>query len=228
MIATAPLVDAALRDTVARHLEWDPEIDSRTVAVFALGSAVTLTGFINSYAGKLAAERIAKRVRGVRAVANDIQVRLRLARADDDIASDAAHALATRTELPDSVQAVVRHGHVTLTGAVPSLFHRSSAERAVRHIKGVVDVTNRIAVLAAASPEDIVHRISDALHRIADVNARYMRQGDAERPRVVVGATGRCRTGDRRRTRHLPHRKPHRCRRGCKRLTHAGHHIRET
>jgi osmotically-inducible protein OsmY len=174
MSATAIATDTALRDAVARHLEWDPEIDASAIAVTAHGNAVTLTGFINSYAGKLAAERIAKRVRGVRAVANDIQVRLRLARADDDIASEAAHALAVRTELPESVQVVVRHGHVTLTGAVPSLFHRTSAERAVRHIKGIVEVTNRIVVAAPVSPTDVVHRISEALHRIADVNARHI------------------------------------------------------
>jgi osmotically-inducible protein OsmY len=174
MIAAAPPTDAALRDTVARHLEWDPEVDARAIAVTAQGNAVTLTGFINSYAGKLAAERVAKRVRGVRAVANDIHVRLRLARADDDIASDAARELAARTELPESVQAVVRHGHVTLTGTVPSLFHRTSAERAVRHIKGTVDLTNRIVVVAETSPGDVVHRISEALHRIADVDARHI------------------------------------------------------
>ena len=82
--------DIETRDTVLRQLTWDPEVNAEAIGVSAREGAVVLTGFIDSYAGKLAAERAAKRVRGVRAVANDIQVRLRLARTDEDIAHDAA------------------------------------------------------------------------------------------------------------------------------------------
>jgi osmotically-inducible protein OsmY len=82
---------------------------------------------VDSYAAKLAAERTAKRVGGVRAVANDIQVRLRLERTDSEIAADAARALDLRATLPESVQAVVHNGHLTLTGTVRTLFHRAIA-----------------------------------------------------------------------------------------------------
>ncbi len=173
-IATLTEVDTTIRDAVLRQLEWDPEVDATAIGVTAEGGAVTLSGFVGSYAGKLAAERAAKRVRGVRAVANELQVRLTLKRADDEIARDTAHALAMRIGLPQTIQAAVHHGHITLTGSVPWLFHRVAAEVAVRNIKGVASVTNRITVAPLASYRDIRQRITSALHRIADVNARHV------------------------------------------------------
>ena len=86
-------VDVRVRDAVLGQLEWDPQVDASAVGVTANGGAVTLTGFIDSYAGKLAAERAAKRARGVRAVANDIEVRLKLERTDADIAAEDARRL---------------------------------------------------------------------------------------------------------------------------------------
>jgi osmotically-inducible protein OsmY len=166
--------DIETRDTVLRQLTWDPEVNAEAIGVSAREGAVVLTGFIDSYAGKLAAERAAKRVRGVRAVANDIQVRLRLARTDEDIAHDAARALALRVTIPTTVQATVHNGHVTLTGRVPWLFHRTTAELAVRPIAGVVGVVNRIEVVPDSTIRDVRHRITEALHRIADVNAKHV------------------------------------------------------
>ena len=164
--------DIAVRDAVIRQLEWDPEVDAAAIGVSAHDGAVTLTGFIDSYAGKLAAERAAKRIRGVRAVANDIQVRLRLARTDEDIAHDTARALALHVALPKTVQATVHDGHVTLTGRVPWLFHRTVADMAVRPIAGVRGVVNRIEVIPDAVVRDVRHRITETLHRMADVNAK--------------------------------------------------------
>jgi osmotically-inducible protein OsmY len=120
-----------------RQLDWDPEVDGSAVGVAARNGTVTLSGFIDTYSGKLAAERAAKRVHGVRAVANDIEVRLRLERTDPDIAQDAARALELRSMIPETVQAVVHSGHLTLTGNVEWLYQKESAERAVRHIRGV-------------------------------------------------------------------------------------------
>jgi osmotically-inducible protein OsmY len=111
----------------------------------------------------------------VRAVANELQVRLKVAHADDQIALDAARALALHGSLPDSIQAAVRAGHITLTGRVPWLFHKTSAETVVRHIPGVVGVTNRIEVTPMASFRDVRKRITEALHRAADLNARHVR-----------------------------------------------------
>jgi osmotically-inducible protein OsmY len=164
--------DVATRDAVIRQLEWDPEVDAAAVGVTAREGAVTLTGFIDSYAGKLAAERAAKRVRGVRAVANDIEVRLRLARTDEEIAHDAARALALNATIPKTVQAAVHGGHVTLTGHVPWLYHRTIAEIVIRPIRGVVSVINRIEVAPEAASRDVRHRITEVLHRMADINAK--------------------------------------------------------
>jgi osmotically-inducible protein OsmY len=157
-----------------RQLDWDPEVDGSAVGVAARNGTVTLSGFIGTYAGKLAAERAAKRVHGVRAVANDIAVRLRLERTDADIAQDAAQAMKLRSTIPESVQAVVHNGHVTLTGRVDWLYQKNSAEKAVRHIRGVRSVLNHISVAPKAAVRDVRHRIVNALHQNADVDARHI------------------------------------------------------
>ena len=90
--ATLTEADVRVRDAVTRQLDWDPEVDASAVGVAAKSGTVTLSGFIDTYSGKFAAERAAKRVHGVRAVANDIEVRLSWERTDPDIARDAARA----------------------------------------------------------------------------------------------------------------------------------------
>src|ERR1700675_2688711 len=95
--------DAQLHDSVQRQLQWDPEIDAKDVAVTASDGVITLTGFVHSYAAKLAAEHSVKRVRGVRGVANDIQVVTLNERTDSDIARDAVHALRVHTNVPNKI-----------------------------------------------------------------------------------------------------------------------------
>lgn len=170
--ASLSQADMRIRDAVSKELAWDSQVDASAIGVAAKDGAVTLTGFIDSYPGKLAAERAAKRVRGVRAVANDVQVRLRLDRTDEDIARDAARALESHATLPDDVQAVVHQGHVTLTGKVTSLFKRTIAENAISHVEGLKSVTNRIEVAASTSPQDVRREIARALHRNADIDAK--------------------------------------------------------
>ena len=175
-MATATLKgsDLRTREAVMRQLETDPRVNASEIGVSATDGAVLLSGFIDTYEGKLAAERAAKRIRGVRAVANDLQVKLRLSRTDDDIARDAAKALSLRQSLPDKVQAVVHGGHITLTGAVTWLFQRDIAEKAVRYLPGVVGVINRIEVAARSTPKDIRKQITETLHRMADIDARHI------------------------------------------------------
>jgi osmotically-inducible protein OsmY len=163
--------DLRMRDAVLQQLEWDSQVDASSIGVTATNGAVTMTGFIDSYAAKLAAERAAKRARGVRAVANDIQVRLRLDRTDADIAADAARALSLRA-VPTTVQAVVHNGHLTLTGMVLTLFDRAFAEEAVRHIAGIKGIVNRLEVTPMASVRDVRRHLVRALRRDADVDAR--------------------------------------------------------
>jgi osmotically-inducible protein OsmY len=175
-VATATLseADIRLRDAVMRQLEWDPEVDASAIGVAAKTGSVTLSGFIETYSEKLAAERAAKRVHGVRAVANDIEVRHYPERTDADIAQDAARALELRMSVPENVQVVVEHGHLTLTGNADWLYERANAEDAVRHIRGVRGVLNRIVVSPKTAVRDVRRRIVKSLHQNADVDARHI------------------------------------------------------
>jgi osmotically-inducible protein OsmY len=166
--------DMQVRDAVQRQLEWDPEVDASAIGVAAKGGSVTLTGYIDTYAGKLAAERAAKRVRGVRAVANDIDVRLKLDRTDADIAADAARALDLYATIPSGVKASVHNGHVTLTGVVPWPYQKTHAEKIMRHIRGVHGVFNRLVLAPRAVEGDARHRIHAALQRNANLDARQI------------------------------------------------------
>ena len=166
--------DARTRDEVLQQLQWDSDLDSDSIGVSAEDGAVTLTGYVATYGGKLEAERAAKRARGVRAVANELKVRLRYPHSDEAIAREAAIALRARPGIPTSVQAVVHYGHLVLTGFVPWLFHRTAAELAMRGIPGVVEVTNRIEVLPLSSRGDIRRRIAERLATMPDIDARQI------------------------------------------------------
>jgi VCBS repeat-containing protein len=170
--ATLTEKDTRVRNAVLQQLEWDPAVDAGGIGVTARGGAVTLTGSINTYAGKLAAERAAKRVYGVRAVANDLEVKLAAGRTDADIAADAATMLKLHNEVPDSVQAAVHHGHLTLTGTVDWHYQRMQAEKAVRDIRGVRHVVDHIKVVPRAAGRDMHRRITQALYRNAALDAR--------------------------------------------------------
>jgi osmotically-inducible protein OsmY len=147
--------DLHLRNEALQRLERDPDVDASAIGVAARDGVVALTGFIDSCAGKLAAERAVKLARGVRAVANDLQVRLD--RTDADIAQDAARALDECVTVPTTVQAVVHNGHVTLTGTVSWLCQRSAAENAVRHVHGTWSIVNRIRIVPPR--EGRTHRV---------------------------------------------------------------------
>jgi VCBS repeat-containing protein len=175
-MSTATLTDKdlRLRDAVVQQLEWDPAVDATGIGVTAREGAVSLTGWINTYAGKLAAERASKRVSGVRAVANDLDVRLITGRTDADIAADAATLLKLHHEVPNSVQAAVHHGHVTLTGTVDWHYQRLQAEKAVRVIRGVRQVADHITVVPRAVQRDMRRRIAQALYRNAALDAKHI------------------------------------------------------
>jgi len=180
--------DINLRDAVTSQLDWQPEVDASGIGVAAQDGVVTLTGYIDSYAGKLAAERGVKRVRGVRAVANDLQVRLKIARTDTDIAQDVARALQMSSPVPSGVQAAVHHGSVTLTGTVAWVFQRASAENIVRHVKGVREVVNRTTVTPQPPLRDVQKRIVKALHRNADVDSHRIHVAVAGTTAILSGA----------------------------------------
>jgi osmotically-inducible protein OsmY len=167
--------DTQLHDSVQRQLDWDPEIDNREIAVIASDGVITLTGFVHTYGAKMAAERSVKRVRGVRGVANDLQVVVRNERSDADIAHDAVHALRAHTTVPNMVTVTVRSGFLTLEGTVEWMFQKVAAGLAVAYLDGVKGVSNLIQVKPSASAGRVKTEIDDALRRSAEVDAAHVR-----------------------------------------------------
>jgi osmotically-inducible protein OsmY len=163
--------DSQLHDAVRRQLDEDPEVRAHDVAVTASDGVVTLTGFVDSYAEKLSAEQSAKRVRGVRGVANDIDVKVRDERTDPEIAKDAVHALQSHTNVPNRVTVTVRSGLVTLEGTVEWMYQKAAAESAVKYLKGVRSLSNLLRISQAAPADEVKTRIEEALHRSAEVDA---------------------------------------------------------
>ena len=190
--ATLTGTDLRLRTFVVRELDWDPEVDASAIGVTAKDGVVTLTGFVDTYTGKLAAERIAKRVRGVRAVANDIIVRLKIERTDADIAADAAAALKLQTTIADKVQIAVHRGHVGLTGTVEWFTQKEAATAAVQHVPGVRAVVSYIEVAPKPAFRDVHRRIVAALHRNADLDARNLRVEVAGDTVTLSGTVDSC------------------------------------
>jgi osmotically-inducible protein OsmY len=182
--------DVRVRNAVMRQLDWDPDVDSGALGVAARDGVVTLTGYIDSYSAKLAAERAAKQVHGVRAVANDIEVRPKIGRTDTDIAADAVRALELRIGVPEGVQAAVHDGHLTLTGRVDWIAQRVTAEKAVRHIRGLKGVFNHIEVKPRATERDVRHRMVEAIHRSADLDARNIRLTVSGTVALLTGKVG--------------------------------------
>lgn len=167
--------DDDIKRDVEFELEWEPRVNAKNVAVKVADGVVTLTGFVSMYSDKFEAERIAKRVRGVRAVANDLEVKLAggSERPDPDIAHDAADKL--KRELPytsENIKVTVRDACITLEGEVEWDFLRRSAEAAVRGIKGVRGVFNLIRVKPTVDVADVKAKIEQALKRSAEVDAK--------------------------------------------------------
>ncbi|HWL63203.1 MAG TPA: BON domain-containing protein [Steroidobacteraceae bacterium] len=169
--------DSQIKTDVEAELRWSPEFDDRDIAAKVEGGVVSLTGFVSSYYGKHQAEIAVKRVAGVRAVANDIQVRLASGDAisDPEIARNAATAIKFQLPLAlDGVKAIVKEGHVTLEGEVAWNFQRDAVENAVRHLKGVTGVRNFIHLAPRVQPAQIKHHIEEAFRRSAEVDASHI------------------------------------------------------
>ena len=185
MSTTLTTPEQGLRDIVMRQLAWDPQVDATMIGVTNKEGIVTLTGYVDTYAARLAAERSARKVYGVKAVVNELVVKLAEERIDPDIAKDALHALANRVDVPLGITVTVRDGHIALGGRVQWNYQRVSAERAVKYLRGVRGVFNNIVVAPVVSPKDVETRILDALRRLADVDARRVHVA-AEGPRVIL------------------------------------------
>jgi osmotically-inducible protein OsmY len=169
--------DAEIKEDVIRELRWDLQItEPEAIGVAVKDGAVTLSGHTPTYAEMLAAARAAERVYGVKAVANDLKVRLAgMPRDDSEIAAAIAHILDNNVQIPGGrVRARVQDGWVTLEGDVRYDFQRREVERMVRNVRDVIGVTDLITVTPPASPERIQEAIEDTFRREAEVDARHV------------------------------------------------------
>lgn len=169
--------DSEIQKDVIEELKWEPSLRDDDIAVAVRDGVVTLAGFVGSYADKWRAERVAGRVKGVRAVANDLEVKLATGntRTDPDIAHAAVEALKWNVLVPhDRIKVTVDRGWVTLEGDVEWHYQREEAERAVRNLTGVKGVTNLITVHARPAPSDIKEQIRAALRRGAEFDAEHI------------------------------------------------------
>ena len=182
--------DSEIREDVIRELQWDPQVsDPDAIGVAVQDGAVTLTGQTATYAEKLAAARATERVYGVKAVANDLKVRLSgEPRDDSDIAKAIAHVLEWNVQVPaDWVKARVQAGWVTLDGHVDYEYQRHEVERMVRNVRGVVGVTNTITVTPPVFPEQVEAKIEEAFKREAEVDARHVRVAVSDHTAELYG-----------------------------------------
>lgn len=169
--------DVHLQRDVLDELDWEPSVDAAHIGVTVNEGVVTLTGHVPVYAEKHSAEEVAKRVHGVRAVANEVEVRPTDAhvRDDEDIASAAVHALQWDARVPaEQVQVIVEQGWIKVEGTVEQQFQKAAVDRAIRHLSGARGLTNAILVAPQEALTGIKADIEGALRRNAILSARKL------------------------------------------------------
>ncbi len=169
--------DLELRRDVLDELEWEPSIDAAGIGVTAHEGIVTLSGNVKTYTEKLTAARAAERVRGVKAIANDVEVQLGRGheRTDSDIALAAVSVLKWKTLVPEGqIKTSVSKGWITLEGEVDWQYQKDAAFDAVRFLVGVHGVTNLISVKPLATATEVKSRIEAAFRRSAELEAKHI------------------------------------------------------
>lgn len=167
--------DMELQKDVVAELKWEPRLVEEEIGVTVRDGVVTLTGFVPDYSQRRVAAKAAERVAGVRAVAQELVVKVpeSFQRSDTELAHQIVNALAWDIEVPvGKIKARVENGWVTLDGEVDWQYQRNSAERAVRYLIGVRGVTNLVTIKPHASPYDVAQHIKAALHRSAEADAK--------------------------------------------------------
>ena len=185
--------DRDLQDDVLAALEWEPGVKAAQVGVTVSDGVVTLRGTVSTLQEKWIAERAARHLVGVRAIANDLDVSPtgNAVRSDSAIAEVAANALEWDNAVPDgAVKVTVRNGWVTLTGTVAHQFEKSAAELVVQRLYGVKGVANSIDVEPCVSADDVKFKIEEALKRSAAIDSQRI-SVDARDGSVVLTGTVR-------------------------------------
>jgi osmotically-inducible protein OsmY len=168
-------MDNSLLANIQSEIDFDPQIKSTDIHVAAEDGVVTLTGFTHNYLEKIAAEKAAKRVYGVKAVANDIEVKLASVRTDPEIARDIVYAFETNLLIPDKqLKTMVKGGWVTIEGKVAYQYEKNAAESEVRKLNGIMGLFNKIEVKPSVSPVQVKAKIEEALRRSAEIDARHI------------------------------------------------------
>ena len=168
------MTDQSLKQTVLDELKWEPSVNAAHIGVTARDGVVTLTGHVDSYAEKYAAARSTERVSGVKAIAEELEVRSLFGaeHGDEDIAKRALQVLSWDIVVPrDTVKVKVEKGWVTLTGNVDWYYRKENAEADVRKLHGVTGVTDMIAIKPAVQAADVRTKIVAAFGRSAEIDA---------------------------------------------------------
>jgi osmotically-inducible protein OsmY len=184
-VTSGTRTDAQIQSDVLAELQWEPRVQPNEIGVAVKNGVVTLTGFVDSYTKRWAAEEAAHRVRSVKAVANDIEVRLSTddKKTDADLAAAAVNALEWDAFVPvDKLDVTVSNGWVTMKGEVEWQYEKQDAERVVRRLTGVTGVTNLITVRPRVAPSELKQKIEKALLRSVETDAERINvevDGDA-------------------------------------------------
>ncbi len=171
------LDDSEIRRRVLAELDWDPSVDASDVGVAVKDGVVTLTGTIPSYWQEKEVERVVKRIVGVRAVAEELAIKLpgTAERSDADIAQSVLNGLRFNVAVPTNrIQAMVEKGWVTLEGQVEWQFQKTAAESEVKYLMGVKGVTNNIEIKPRVSTSDVKTKIEAAFERLAQLDANQI------------------------------------------------------
>ena len=183
--------DNDLKRDVTAELAWDPAVKATAIGVAVKDGVVTLTGHLETFAEKHAAERALRRVAGVKAIALELDVKLSFdhKRSDTDIAVSAEQALKWSTLVPvEAIRLTVDHGSVTLQGEVEWDYQRRSAEKAIRPLMGVVGISNEITLRVRPRATDLSRKIQEALTRQALREAKHI-QVDVDGTTVKLSGT---------------------------------------
>jgi len=187
--------DRDLQKDVMDELRWEPDINETNIGVAVKDGVVTLSGYVDSYIEKVNAERAAARVDGVKAVVEEIKVKLPSSYecSDEDLAQAALGALEWDVLIPkDRVKILVQDGRVTLKGEVDWRYQKEEAENIVCCLRGVRSVNNEIIVKPPPSvkPQDVKAKIEGALQRNAILDARQIKV-ETEGSKVILSGTVR-------------------------------------
>ena len=185
---TLEKTDSEIKTDVLSELKYQPSVKASDIGVLVHDGTVTLNGFVGSYGEKWDAFNATKRVRGVRAIADDIKIKLSYAsdRTDSDIAADAANQIKWNTTIPaGSVQVTVREGWITLEGVVEWRYQYMAAQDVIKYLPGVKWVTNLITIKPKLAPVNIETSIKAAIERNALLNAKNI-QVEASGGKVIL------------------------------------------